>query len=276
MGEYVKPLLHFQFYTNKNSPEWVIFLHGMGGNHHIFYKQIKAYKQKYNILLIDLPGHGDSPNFINESNLLLFTTNEIKKIMDQFNIQAAHFVGVSLGTIIMQQIGIAYPQRVKSMTLAGAISTLLKWGEMLNRITLSYPTRNFLPFMLPYTTFAYILMPKRNHKLSRDIFIREAQKLNKRTYLQWSFIVRDAHKIYKQMSQLKNTIPKIYISGDEDHMLIKGISSHVQKEDYSTLHLIHKCGHVCNIEKAHDFNEISLSFIKENEKVDATEKIDVG
>ena len=71
-------------------------------------------------------------------------------------------------------------------------------------------------------------MPKNNHKKSREIFIREANKLGKQSYLRWSFVIRDAYKIYNELSKVNNEIPKLYICGDEDHMFIKGIKSYVK------------------------------------------------
>ncbi|MCF9489912.1 alpha/beta fold hydrolase, partial [Vibrio parahaemolyticus] len=51
-------LLFHKTFVHPTSQEWVVFVHGAGGSSSIWFKQIKAYKQHFNLLLIDLRGHG--------------------------------------------------------------------------------------------------------------------------------------------------------------------------------------------------------------------------
>ncbi|WP_096435290.1 alpha/beta fold hydrolase [Alteribacter populi] len=254
-------LLNFHSFETNHTDEWIIFFHGLGGNHSIFYKQIEKFKEHYNLLCIDFPGHGQSPSF-EEQDYLSLTGRKVVELMDHLNIQSAHFVGVSLGTIVMQEVSLNHSHRIKSMVLAGAASRWLKWGELLGKLTLSKPIRKLLPYMVPYSIFAFLLLPKRNHRNSRAIFIREAFKLGKDDYHKWAFVARDAYKTYEKLKPSLNTIPKLYVSGSEDHMFLRGIKRFVKKEAYSKLNIIKNCGHVCNIEKPDDFNEIALAFLQ--------------
>ncbi|WP_138418717.1 alpha/beta fold hydrolase [Aquibacillus sediminis] len=258
--------LDYNVVTNGRSKEWAVFFHGIGGNHRIFYKQIDMFKQHYNLLFIDLPGHGNSPALPSNQGVLPATTAMVLELLDDLKIESAHFIGISLGTIVMQHIAIHYPNRVASMVLAGAVNRWLKWGELLGRLVLSRWLRNILPYMLPYIVFAYLLMPNNNHKQSRDIFIREAYKLGKQSYHHWAFVLLYSYKTYDQLIKSSNAIPKLYISGEEDHMFIKGITSYVKAEKNAELHLIETCGHVCNIEKHMEFNHQALQFIQRNKR----------
>lgn len=253
--------INYKTYTHEYSKDWIVFFHGIGGNYTIFKRQIDIFKEHYNLLFIDLPGHGNSPDLGVNDETLTTTCEMINSLLDKLNIKDAHFIGVSLGTILMQYMSIKYPDRIKSMVLAGAVGKWLKWGELIGKLSLSFLFRNLLPYMIPYIIFAHILMPQKNHKRSRDIFIREAHKLGKVSYLRWAFVLRDAYKIYEDLNQYENGIPKLYISGDEDHMFLKGIKSYVRKEKGSELYIIKKCGHVCNIEKSSEFNRIALDYI---------------
>lgn len=256
--------LYYETITNHANKEWIVLFHGLGGNCSIFYKQIPTFKEQYNLLLIDLPGHGESDDLPKvEVNTLSATSKLVMDILDKEKIESAHFVGVSLGTILMQYLAMHFPERIQSMVLAGAAGKWRKWGEILGKTTLAKGIRNLLPYKLPYVTFAYILMPKGNHKKSRDIFIREANKLGKQSYLRWSLVIKDSSKIYSVLSNVNNKIPKLYISGNEDHMFIDGIKSYVQNEKNSNLYIIDQCGHVCNIEKPLEFNKLTLDFLKD-------------
>ncbi|MCD5324262.1 MULTISPECIES: alpha/beta fold hydrolase [Pontibacillus] len=253
--------LHYKMYFSDPSKEWVVFLHGLGGNWNIFHKQIDYFKENFNLLFIDLPGHGKSPFIRQKQNLLTHTGQQVIDLLNKLSISSAHFLGVSLGTIVMQSIAMEHPHRMKSMTLAGAAGKWLKWGELLGKLTISFPMSHILPYMVPFKAFAYIVLPKPNHSKSRNIFIREATKLGRYAYLGWANIIRDSYKIYEQLDKKTNHIPKLYITGSEDHMFIKGIKNHVQTEARSKMHIIQKCGHVCNLEKAAEFNRIAFEFI---------------
>ncbi|GGD10401.1 alpha/beta fold hydrolase [Pontibacillus salipaludis] len=255
--------LSYKTFITDSSKDWVVFLHGLGGNWNIFHKQIDYFKDHFNLLFIDLPGHGKSPFIRRGKNILIETKQQVLTLMDDLSIASAHFLGVSLGTIVMQSIAIEQPQRIMSMTLAGAAGKWLKWGELLGKATISFPLGYLLPYMISFKAFAHLILPKKNHSKSRNIFIREGQKLGRSAYLNWAGIIRDSYKVYEQLRSKTNYIPKLYISGSEDHMFIRGITNHVNKESLAQLHIIKKCGHVCNMEKAAEFNLIAFTFISQ-------------
>jgi len=47
-------LLYHKIYQHPSSQEWVVFVHGAGGSSSVWHKQIKAYKEHFNIVLVDL------------------------------------------------------------------------------------------------------------------------------------------------------------------------------------------------------------------------------
>ena len=63
-------MLYFETYDN-GSNNWVVFLHGIGGSTKTWKKQIDDFKD-YNLLLIDLPGHGQSKD---DENITVFHVN---------------------------------------------------------------------------------------------------------------------------------------------------------------------------------------------------------
>lgn len=54
-------MLFYKTHTHTTSAPWVVFVHGAGGSSAIWYKQIRAFKANFNVLLVDLRGHGRSP-----------------------------------------------------------------------------------------------------------------------------------------------------------------------------------------------------------------------
>ena len=54
-------------------------MHGAGGSSSIWYKQLRAFKENFNVLLIDLRGHGKSKKPIYE-NLKKYKQNNMETI----------------------------------------------------------------------------------------------------------------------------------------------------------------------------------------------------
>ena len=99
--------------------ERVVFLHGAGGSSTIWYKQIRAFKEDFNVLLIDLRGHGLSKIPWNPQELKRYSfdllAEDVIQVLDETGVEKAHFVGISLGCILIRQIAEQRPERVRSM-----------------------------------------------------------------------------------------------------------------------------------------------------------------
>ena len=260
-----QPLLFHKTYLHPTSKEWVVFVHGAGGSSSIWFKQIKAYKQHFNLLLIDLRGHGKSNQLLKELMTSRYTftavTQDILKVLDHLKIQSAHFVGMSLGTIIVRNLAELASERVRSMVLGGAVTRLNTRSQILVR--LGNFGKHILPYMWLYKLFAYIVMPQKNQRESRHLFIREAKKLCQKEFKRWFILAADVNPLMRYFKDRELPIPTLYLMGDRDYMFIKPVKELVAVHKLSVLREIPDCGHVCNVERPDDFNQHSIEFIKQ-------------
>ena len=100
-------MLHYITYLKDDNAPWVTFVHGAGGSSSIWYKQIRDFKSDYNVLLIDLRGHGKSKKPIYEKlKSYSFDTigDEVIDVLDHLKITSTHWVGISLCTIIIREL----------------------------------------------------------------------------------------------------------------------------------------------------------------------------
>ncbi|MGR5163996.1 alpha/beta fold hydrolase [Vibrio owensii] len=260
-----QPLLFHKTYLHPTSKEWVVFVHGAGGSSSIWFKQIKAYKQHFNLLLIDLRGHGKSNQLLKEliTSRYTFTavTQDILKVLDHLKIQSAHFVGMSLGTIIVRNLAELASDRVRSMVLGGAVTRLNTRSQIL--VKLGNLGKHILPYMWLYKLFAYIVMPQKSQRESRHLFIREAKKLCQKEFKRWFTLAADVNPLMRYFKDRELPIPTLYLMGDRDYMFIKPVKEMVAVHKLSVLREIPDCGHVCNVERPDDFNQHSIEFIKQ-------------
>jgi pimeloyl-ACP methyl ester carboxylesterase len=256
-------MLEYQ-YLKGNGSETIVLLHGMGGNSNIFYKQINEYRKYFNILAIHLPGHGNSPDIDHYKKKFTYdlVIEEIRETMDHLSIKKAHFVGISLGSIITHHLLQKDPDCVISAVLGGTITRFNSFAKAL--LTTGNIIKGITPYMFVYALFAHIMMPKRNHKKSRKIFVREAKKMKRSNFLAWFTLIRNAELTYTHVHMTSKSIPKLYISGKEDHLFVKELTKDIEKDTNASILLLDQCGHVCNIEKPQEFNTASLTFIQEH------------
>lgn len=173
-------MLHYKIYS-RHHKEWVVLVHGAGGSSTIWYKQIREYRKQFNVLVVDLRGHGECmiTNSPNQYTLDL-VSQDILEVLDSLKIEKAHFVGISLGTILIRQLAETNPERFHTMLLAGAVIRITPRLHFL--IGIANTLKKTIPFMWLYKIFAWILMPRKTHKSSRHLFIQEAKKLSKENF----------------------------------------------------------------------------------------------
>lgn len=255
-------MLHHVAYHHHSSQEWVTFIHGAGGSSSIWYKQLREFKKNFNVLLIDLRGHGKSKIPI-QQQLKRYSfdiiSNEILEVLDHMRIQQSHFVGISLGTILIREIAERHPNRVKSMVMGGAVMKLNIRGQLLMK--LGVLLKSVVPYLMLYKLFAFIIMPKSNHREARLLFIREARKLYQKEFKRWFTLASEINPLLKFFRMKDIEIPTFYIMGAEDHMFLPTIQKLVQSHRSSTLFVVPNCGHVVNIEQPGIFNLEVIRFL---------------
>jgi pimeloyl-ACP methyl ester carboxylesterase len=214
--------------------------------------------------MVDLRGHGKSKrSFFNAfKKKYTFTSlaQDIVDVLDKEKIKSSHFVGISLGTILIRQIAETYPKRIKSMVMAGAIMKLNVRSQILMRFGNLF--KSIVPYLWIYRLFAYIIMPKKNHKESRLLFVREAKKLYKKEFMRWYKLTSDLNPLLKLFRQIDIKTPTLYLMGREDYMFLPSIKQISKSQKLSQLSVVENSGHVVNVDQPIEFNNRAISFIR--------------
>lgn len=256
-------MLYYETIINNTAKEWVLFIHCIAGNTNIFKKQIEEYSKHYNLLLVDLPGHGKS----NDWNFK-FTFEDVSKsiieILNKLNIKKTHIVSLSLGSIVAIYMSILHPNRIKQMVLGGAVLGLsTKFSKVAFRFISKFKDK--LPKKISVKTVGLIMLPKKRHKLNRKLFIKSALNMSETQLYQWLDLMNEYFDVFdREVKNIinKSNIPKLYIMGDKDFMFLKNVLNNVFVNKNNEIRTISNCGHICNMESYKEFNDLSLSFLK--------------
>ncbi|NHQ60988.1 alpha/beta fold hydrolase [Chlorobium sp. BLA1] len=258
-------MLHYKTYElDDPDASWVVFVHGAGGSSSIWFLQIKEFIRYFNVLLVDLRGHGRSKGMLPHKEERHYDfediTRDIIEVLDSLNIRKAHFIGISLGTILIRNLSEIAPERVTSMVLGGAILRLNIRARVL--VALGNMFKRVVPYMWLYRFFAWIIMPSPRHKKSRLLFVNEAKKVAQKEFMRWFRLTNEISPLLKYFEEKDTGIPTLYLMGDEDHMFLPAVRYIITRHTNSWLEVIGNSGHVCNVDQPAEFNSRAILFLK--------------
>lgn len=98
----------------------LVFSHGYGGNHAIWYQQVPFFAADYRVITWDQRGFGRSSNTSNKSGPQAAVI-DLHALLNHLEIDKAHLVGQSMGGWAVTGYALAHPERVLSVVLADTI-----------------------------------------------------------------------------------------------------------------------------------------------------------
>lgn len=254
-------MIYFKKYYKGEDLPWITFVHGAGGSSNIWYKQIKPFSKHFNILLIDLRGHGKSQESNHDQIYSMeLVCEDVINVLDHLRINHSHFVGISLGTLVINHIALKFPERVDKVIYGGAVSQINLKGRIL--FNLGKVVGFLTSYIFIYKVLAYIIMPKINHKESRKIFIKEARSIKRTEFIKWIYLM-EIIKNKLDVDYFSSSVNVCFISGIDDHMFIHSIQKLKSLGSKAQFNFIQNCGHVVNIQRPNSFNEIAIKFLLE-------------
>lgn len=244
-------MLNFELIDNKKD-KYMILFHGIGGDLTTWDLQEKEFSQTHNLLLIDLPAHGKS-SYDNEYISISGLNKDIKEVLDYTHITIADFVGLSLGSIVMGNFILSYPQYVnKAVFVASAIE--LNWFCKAI-INFGYIFRKVLPYKPIYEFAIGAVAPQGKYKSDRRLYASGFDRAGRKNLMHWLEYTKETscrRKVRQDLNKLNK--PMLFISGKNDIFFISGSMKTARAIKTSEIIILQNSMHVCNRDEVKEFN----------------------
>lgn len=253
----------------------ILLVHGLASNAGFWRYNIPELSKNYRVIAVDLPGYGKSQKG-NYSYSMSFYADQIKKLIDELKLKNVVYVGHSMGGQIGIVFAIKYPALLNKLILAspaGFEEFHRGEGDWLRSVitvkgvesTTEEGVRRNLALNF------YTWHDKWEWMVEERVRMRKANDFNEFAYA----VVRCVNGMldeptYNKLSKIKT--PTLVVFGRYDGLipnpyLHPGFPSDVFRngaKDISNAKLveINNTGHMIQIEKADEFNQAVLDFLK--------------
>jgi len=240
----------------------LLLLHGLGSSTLDWEYQISALTASYRVIVMDLRGHGrsDKPN---ERYSISGFTEDVAALIEHLQLDPVHLIGLSMGGMIGFQMGVDYPELLKSLTIINS-GPEVKVRSLSDGIGLA--TRWTLSRLLSLEDIAKLLskkmFPKPEQTELRLKIQRRWPRNDKRAYLA-SLDALIGWGVRENLARI--TCPTLVVSGDRDYTPTARKAAYVKQMPNARLVVIEDSGHASPMDQPAAFNALLLSFLKEVE-----------
>ncbi|MGO2870323.1 MAG: alpha/beta fold hydrolase [Staphylococcus equorum] len=237
----------------------VILIHGLDSNMASLYNLKDALKNKFDVIVYDVRGHGKSskPNSFNLEDHV----EDLKILMKKLNVEVAHLIGHDMGGLITKNFTNKYESMVASLTLIA--SNLIDSVHGLNKLMIEHQDEiegfdksEALILLLPY-------MYKDQEKAKKWF---QNQLIYSRQSAEDSAVATRAlmgFPVFNKDIEIKHVnVPTLLVNGKYDPLFM-GESTNRYDHAFQTLTILefNQSGHAPHIEEPEHFVEVYLDFI---------------
>ncbi len=244
-----------------DSSPTIVFTHGMFLDHQMFRMQIPVFKNRYRLVLWDMPGHGRSAALDKDFDFSV-AAEVLVELLEELDIESVVLVGFSLGGGVIQHIAVKYPERVTAVAVDGIfpLHENLRKLSFMQRIMITYgrllPDRQFTKSM--HSFFNKMTSDLEDNEM-KEYIEKCCLKVDKKRFLQMAEGLRKGVRegLEKPVTQLL-----LIIHGEaEMEMLRKMCAKWHENSPGSEYVVILGSGHGTNYIKPKEYNKALMSFL---------------
>jgi pimeloyl-ACP methyl ester carboxylesterase len=255
------------FYEEAGSGNPLIFIHEFAGDHRSWEPQMRFFARYFRCIAYAARGFPPSdipedPERYSQNH----ARDDVVAVLDHLKIERAHVVGLSMGGFAALHVGIAYPQRTRSLVIAGCgygaePDKMEKFRAECEAAAASFEAN--------WTEAAkkYALGPTRVQFQNKDPrgWAEFAQQLGEHSAKGQALTMRGVQmrrpSLYELVDAMKKiNVPTLIVTGDEDDPCLEPALLMKRNIATSGLVVLPRAGHTINIEDPEAFNRALFEF----------------
>jgi proline iminopeptidase len=256
------------YYEEAGSGTAILFVHEFAADYLSWEPQMRYFARRHRCITYSARGYLPSDVPDGASYTWQHFRDDAIAVLDHLRIEKAHIVGLSMGGYSTAQIGISYPDRARSLTLAGAGSGSEEWyiGEFRKNSEENankFETLGSVEMAKIYghgpTRVPFEVKDPRGHKEFVDALARHDAHGSAHTQRTFQGGRPSLYDFAKELEKV--TVPTLIVCGDEDDPCIEPSLFLKQHMPASGLAMFPKSGHTVNLEEPALFNQTLDSFL---------------
>jgi len=246
------------YYEIHGQGDPLLMIHGLGSSSQDWEMQLPQFSSHFQVINIDLRGHGRSGNPPGPYSIPLFA-EDTSQLIRALELSSAHILGISLGGMVAFQLALDCPDLVRSLVIVNSVPELIA-HNFKDRI--DYWKRLLIVRLFGLEKMGQVLAERfftePEQEGLREIFVRRWAANHKPSYLA-SLKAAFGWSVLGRLGEIQ--APTLVIGADGDYF------SNEEKEQYTRLMLnaeliiVENSRHALPAEKPAEFNEIVEEFL---------------
>jgi 3-oxoadipate enol-lactonase len=222
-------------------------------------QQIEVLQESYDVIALDLPGHGLSDNLLGEPSFTKFAS-AVAQVIEGLGAGPAHLVGISFGGMVAQTVALEHPALVRSLSLIGTACTFAAPGRAALRERANFARQEGMRALAPLS-LARWFTPEFSQR--RPDVLDGITKILYRQDAGFHAAVWDLISTLDTYAGLQDiTLPAQILVGAEDtstpvsaaYLLAEALQT-------TSIHIIPESAHFTNLEAPKVVNDLLLRFL---------------
>ncbi|MDE2028568.1 MAG: alpha/beta hydrolase [Candidatus Omnitrophica bacterium] len=251
-------------YQVSGQGESIVMIHGLGASGHIWQAQKDFLDTDFQVLTIDLPGHGRSgwmPLSVNE------IAADIREILNYLEIAPFSMVASSMGGLVAWELFRLMPHEVMRISMVGSIPKFTRSpdypaGLDLEKIhTLSRQFDGDYAAMLDIFFRSLFTMKERQNPSFKQVKdLREQEPLPKREALKHYLELLEKTDLRDRLASI--ICPLQFVTGSEDYICPRSVMDWVAEHAYNArFDFMEGCGHLPFLVETKEYNRLLEDFL---------------
>ena len=258
------------YYEEIGSGTPVVFVHEFAGDYRSWESQLRHFARSYRCIAFNARGYppsevpADGERYSQDR-----ARDDIRAVLDALRIDQAHIVGLSMGGFAALHFGFVYPQRARSLVVAGCGYGAVPNQRQQFAEEAEAAARKFEETSMEKAAEAYALGPTRVQFQNKDPcgwkeFVDQlAEHSSEGSARTLRGVQKRRPSLFDLVDRMKTiTVPTLVMTGDEDWPCLE--PALLMKRTISTAALVvmPNAGHTINLEEPAAFNQHLADFFR--------------